>query len=1046
VIVGGQGGYGGWGGYGGTGGTVVSNGAITAGGSAGNGGSGGVGGAGGPGGDGVTGSGFTLTNNSVIVGGYGGRGGLGGAGGGGGYITGGTAGNGGNGGAGGKGGAGGNGVSGSQFTLTNSAGAYLVGGYGGAGGTGGGAGGAGFGYSAGGATATGTPGNGGTGAIGGAGGAGGAGVSGNMFVMTNSGYVYGGRGGYGGTGGLGGLAGATQSGNGGNGGAGGDGGLGGVGGAGVTGTGFTLTNTDTGVISGGAGGAGGIGAAGTSSIGSGGTGISGDGGNAGAGGAGVSGSGFALVNAGKITGGDGGAGGVGGLSVSATGTAGNGGGGGAGGAGVSGSGFTLTNTGTITGGAGGIAGAQGNVSNYGGTAASDGAAGAGGVGVVSTGGSTIISTGTIVGGASATNVQADAVDFSGGGNRLVIDATSKFTGDIVSTSGTTNGGDTFELGGNTSATFDLGTTGAVGSGAAIQGFNQFAKTGTGTWTLSGTGNAGQSWTIANGTLVGDTTSIAGNVTFAPVSGGGADVTFNQQSDGTFTSVISGNGSLTKDGSGTLILDGANTYTGSTSVQAGTLEVGDSTHVGATIQGDVTVDAGATLRGHGTIDGSVTNDGMVWPGGSVGVLTINGNYTQSANATLQIDVTPTQASELVVNGNAMLGGTLNLVYAPGTYTNTNYTLLQATAVSGTFATITSTGSVPSGLQTKVWYGAADIALTLGESGAPTVVQPHDGDVYGNLMRAVDLVGQQSLITVLGATLRPADIACGTTNQTHTNTVTSACNSDLWMQYSGGADSLSGSNGLNSTTFGLQGGWDHAVADVVHVGVEAGYDRINGNDHDGGNGSIDNVHGGLYVFGDAGPIVLSGMVDEAHSSYRVYRSTGIGHAIANPDGNTTSAALQAAWPLTAAQWQVTPAVGALYQHQTLDAFGETVPSNNALAYVFAVNGARATYNTMQPYAQVSFTHAFVAQGVSYVPQFDVGYRYDTRSGNTPVVQETSQDGTVFAMPADNLGRGMATVGARITAKAGASWSLYLDYQGQFANHLSDNALSVGFTKQF
>jgi outer membrane autotransporter protein len=43
-------------------------------------------------------------------------------------------------------------------------------------------------------------------------------------------------------------------------------------------------------------------------------------------------------------------------------------------------------------------------------------------------------------------------------------------------------------------------------------------------------------------------------------------------------------------------------------------------------------------------------------------------------------------------------------------------------------------------------------------------------------------------------------------------------------------------------------------------------------------------------------------------------------------------------------------------------------------------------------------------------------------------------------------MATVGARITAKAGASWSLYLDYQGQFANHVSDNALSVGFTKQF
>ena len=130
----------------------------------------------------------------------------------------------------------------------------------------------------------------------------------------------------------------------------------------------------------------------------------------------------------------------------------------------------------------------------------------------------------------------------------------------------------------------------------------------------------------------------------------------------------------------------------------------------------------------------------------------------------------------------------------------------------------------------------------------------------------------------------------------------------------------------------------------------------------------------------------------------------------------------------------------------ASGESVPSTNPLASAFAVAGAQTTYNTLQPYANVSFSHPFVAQGVSYLPQFSVGYRYDTRNGNTPVVQETAADGTVFAMPGDTLGRGMATVGARITAKAGKSWNLYLDYQGQFSGRLNDNALSVGFTKQF
>nr|WP_304488658.1 autotransporter outer membrane beta-barrel domain-containing protein [Dyella sp. 2HG41-7] len=523
---------------------------------------------------------------------------------------------------------------------------------------------------------------------------------------------------------------------------------------------------------------------------------------------------------------------------------------------------------------------------------------------------------------------------------------------------------------------------------------------------------------------------------------------------TYASAITGSGSLTQSGSGILILNGANTYAGGTTVQAGTLEVGDSSHTNATVQNDVTVNAGGTLRGHGTIIGNVTSDGTVWPGGSVGVLTIVGNYTQNADATLQVDVTPTQASELNVYGNASLAGTVNIIYAPGTYANTTYTLVQAKQVTGQFAAMTSTGSVPTALNPTLSYNTSQAQLTLAAASttpvtppATTVVAPQDGSLYANLMRSQDLVGQQVLSTVLDATLRNGDMGCnGSAGASHTNTVASACHSDLWMQYSGGSDSLTGSNGLNSTSFGLQGGFDHGVTDTAHVGIEAGYNRINGSDRNGGNGTIDSVHGGVYAYANVGPTVLSGMLDGTHSSYSIYRQTGIGHGVTRPDGDAMSAAVQAAWPMTMAQWQVTPAVGALYEHQTLNAFGETVPSNNPLADEFSLQGAHTTYNVLQPYARVQFSHAFTAQGISYLPQFDVGYRYDTRSNNMPVVQATSQDGTVFMLPGDRVGRGVATVGARINAQAGASWSLYLDYQGQFSSHLNDNALSVGFTKTF
>ena len=45
---------------------------------------------------------------------------------------------------------------------------------------------------------------------------------------------------------------------------------------------------------------------------------------------------------------------------------------------------------------------------------------------------------------------------------------------------------------------------------------------------------------------------------------------------TISGEISGGFSVTKTGTGTLILTGANTYTGSTTVSAGTLQVGNGT--------------------------------------------------------------------------------------------------------------------------------------------------------------------------------------------------------------------------------------------------------------------------------------------------------------------------------------------------------------------------------------------------------------------------------------------------------------------------------------
>jgi fibronectin-binding autotransporter adhesin len=384
------------------------------------------------------------------------------------------------------------------------------------------------------------------------------------------------------------------------------------------------------------------------------------------------------------------------------------------------------------------------------------------------------------------------------------------------------------------------------------------------------------------------------------------------------------------------------------------------------------------------------------------------------------------------------------------------VVNATSLSGTFATVNASGSVPTALNPQVSYTNTSANLVL--TGATTTtttpppvtpppvrVAPVDGSLYGNLMRSVNLSGQQALSSILNVSPALIGADCGQ-QPLMQNVTASSCHSGAWAQYSGSSLSLDGSNGLNSTGFGLLGGADYAVGDALHLGVEAGVGRINDNDSSGGNGRVDNAHAGLYAYANAGPLVLSATVDGMHSSYRVNRATGIGAANATPDGNTVSAALQAAWPLQLSAWQLTPQAGALYQRQQLGGFSESIGGTNPLAPDFAVTGARSSYIVLQPYADVSITRAFQAQGVTYLPQFSVGYRYNTRNAAPPTVQVTAQDGTLFTLPGATSGRGMATADARITAEAGAMWNLYVDYQGLFASRLHDNALSVGFTKRF
>ena len=193
---------------------------------------------------------------------------------------------------------------------------------------------------------------------------------------------------------------------------------------------------------------------------------------------------------------------------------------------------------------------------------------------------------------------------------------------------------------------------------------------------------------------------------------------------TLTGTLNLAGTLTTRGT---VIDNAtsqtNTGTGSApvvTVANGLFEVGDSIHGSTVLHAMVTVDASAILRGHGTIAGDVANNGgIVAPGGTIGVMTVTGNYAQNPASTLSIEITPNDQapgisySQLAVTGSVQLAGGLAVnadsgIYRPGS----RYDIVHSGGgVSGQFSTVAYNSALASYLLPQVQYTADNVYLSL-----------------------------------------------------------------------------------------------------------------------------------------------------------------------------------------------------------------------------------------------------------------------------------------------------------------------------------------------
>ena len=286
------------------------------------------------------------------------------------------------------------------------------------------------------------------------------------------------------------------------------------------------------------------------------------------------------------------------------------------------------------------------------------------------------------------SLSAASFAVSGGTIRTVLTGTGALTKTGTSIA-TLTGANTFSGGttisGGTLVVNSFGLVGSVTNNATLEfsqdsngtfagtisGTGQLVKSGTGRIGLTGTNVYTGGTTINAGTLTVTTSSLPGAVV------NNATLQFNQDGRGTFKGVISGTGAVLKTGLGAAGLTGVNTYTGGTTVDAGTLVV-----TTASLPGNVTNNAILQFNqsSRGTYFGVISGTGALVKTGT-GSVGLTGANTYLGSTTISDGI-------LLVTTSSMQGDSAN----PGSVVN-NATLQFNQASSGTyFGVISGTGAV------------------------------------------------------------------------------------------------------------------------------------------------------------------------------------------------------------------------------------------------------------------------------------------------------------------------------------------------------------------
>lgn len=610
----------------------------------------------------------------------------------------------------------------------------------------------------------------------------------------------------------------------------------------------------------------------------------------------------------------------------------------------------------------------------------------------------IFDSGTIVG---ASGVAVDLTNASGG-NTFTLGPGYSITGDVLAFPG---GGDTFQLGGIGSGSFDLSK---IGPAQQYENFTTFNVV-SGLWSVDNTFTQSQPWNVLGGTLAG-----TGTLTGIIVGSGGTLEPGSIGQPGTFMNV---NGNLTFE-------PGAAYLVNLSPTTASRVNVDGSVFLNGLVEGVLTPGSysGKTtydILDPNSISGAFTGFSSLNEPGFGGKLTQNGNSDVLLNLTAQLG-----------SGGGLNHNQQNVANAINTYFNNGGTLpasfFPVFGLSGgslTNALSQLDGEAATGAETSAFQSMNEFLNLLldpnavGGSGAggPLGFAPDQASLPPDVALAYASVLKAPPAAIIDRRWTTWGAAYGVSSNTDGNAAI-------------------GSNSVTASDYGFAGGMEYHLDPSTTYGFGLSGGGTNWNLAQAlGDGRSDTFQAGLYAKHYFGPAYVSGALAFGNNWFTTNRTAFAGDQLtASFDGQSYAARLEGGYryglpaPVPGAILGVTPYAALQTQWFHSPAYSETDLTGGG----FGLSYNAMTANDTRSELGARFDDLTVINGMPLILRGRLAWAHDWVTNPALDAVFQALPGTSFivygAAPPKNSGLTTAGVELHITP----SWSLLTKFDGAFA----------------